>query len=257
VCFLSKPLVLTLGSTSLFSTKYYDWETGLSYYGHRYYSAALGRWINEDPIEEDGGSNLYAFVGNNPINLYDVLGAAPGSGADQGAAGAGASSMAASSSATQVGIKTVFREAVENSNEMQQFAAELLQGDYIDAGIAALEIAQNIFASKLKLSKAKGVHKHHSDPMVYGGAPGQKLTEIQGKVHSALHSALYSFMKTFGMNYKAQRTGADVIQTHGRGPILQKLADFYRGMDKRLGQEHPGLAQAAKDFFEQHPHLRN
>jgi RHS repeat-associated protein len=61
----------------LFSTKYYDWETGLSYYGHRYYSSALGRWINEDPIEEEGGSNLYAFVGNNPVNGIDYLGAAP------------------------------------------------------------------------------------------------------------------------------------------------------------------------------------
>jgi RHS repeat-associated protein len=39
-----------------FSTKYLGQETGLSYYGHRYYSAALERWISRDPIGEQGGT---------------------------------------------------------------------------------------------------------------------------------------------------------------------------------------------------------
>ncbi|PLX40040.1 MAG: hypothetical protein C0608_10075 [Deltaproteobacteria bacterium] len=57
-----------------FSTKYLDTETNLYYYGYRYYSPELGRWINRDPIEEEGGLNLYGFVGNDPINAYDLLG---------------------------------------------------------------------------------------------------------------------------------------------------------------------------------------
>ena len=57
-----------------FSTKYTDDETGLVYYGHRYYEPELGRFINRDPIEEDGGLNLYGFVGNDPVNFYDYLG---------------------------------------------------------------------------------------------------------------------------------------------------------------------------------------
>ena len=57
-----------------FSTKYTDDETGLVYYGHRYYEPNLGRFINCDPIEEDGGLNLYGFVGNDPVNFYDYLG---------------------------------------------------------------------------------------------------------------------------------------------------------------------------------------
>ena len=36
-----------------FSTKYYDAETDLYYYGYRYYSPSLGRWISRDPIEEE------------------------------------------------------------------------------------------------------------------------------------------------------------------------------------------------------------
>jgi len=57
-----------------FSTKYYDVETGLFYYGFRYYSTSLGRWTNRDIIGERGGLNLYLFVNNTPVNLFDRLG---------------------------------------------------------------------------------------------------------------------------------------------------------------------------------------
>jgi RHS repeat-associated protein len=57
-----------------FSTKYHDRETGLLYYGYRYYDPTAGRWLNRDPIEESGGVNLYGFVGNNPISRWDKLG---------------------------------------------------------------------------------------------------------------------------------------------------------------------------------------
>jgi RHS repeat-associated protein len=57
-----------------FSTKYTDAETGLAYYGYRFYDAVRGRWINRDPIEEEGGTNLNAFVANNALSRVDYLG---------------------------------------------------------------------------------------------------------------------------------------------------------------------------------------
>ncbi len=57
-----------------FSTKSTDFETGLFYYGYRYYDPLTGRWPSRDPIEENGGINLYGFVENRPINLFDKLG---------------------------------------------------------------------------------------------------------------------------------------------------------------------------------------
>jgi len=57
-----------------FSTKYLDTDTGLYYYGRRYYSPELGRWPNRDPIDEKGGLNLYAFVMNAPPASSDLLG---------------------------------------------------------------------------------------------------------------------------------------------------------------------------------------
>jgi RHS repeat-associated protein len=57
-----------------FSTKPRDQETGLHYYGYRYYDPMTGRWPSRDPIQEDGGVNLYGFVGNNGVNKLDTLG---------------------------------------------------------------------------------------------------------------------------------------------------------------------------------------
>jgi len=57
-----------------FSTKPYDPLTGLSYFGRRFYSPPLGRWLSRDPIGEQAGLNLYAFVGNDPVNTVDPLG---------------------------------------------------------------------------------------------------------------------------------------------------------------------------------------
>lgn len=56
------------------STKFTDEESGLVYYGYRYYSPTLGRWISRDPIKEGDGPNLYAFLVNNPISGVDFLG---------------------------------------------------------------------------------------------------------------------------------------------------------------------------------------
>jgi RHS repeat-associated protein len=57
-----------------FSTKYTDGETGLVYYGYRYYAPEMGRWLSRDPIAEKGEINLYGFVGNNAVNQVDYLG---------------------------------------------------------------------------------------------------------------------------------------------------------------------------------------
>ena len=51
-------------------------ESGLYYYGYRFYHPTLMRWLNRDPIEEDGGLNLYGFCGNAPVLNYDKNGCA-------------------------------------------------------------------------------------------------------------------------------------------------------------------------------------
>ena len=57
-----------------FSTKPLDSETGLYYYGYRYYDPLTGRWPSRDPIGEMGGVNLYGFVGNDGVDRVDIIG---------------------------------------------------------------------------------------------------------------------------------------------------------------------------------------
>ena len=57
-----------------FSSEFHDSELDLVYYNYRQYSPALGRFLSRDPIQEQGGLNLYAFVGNVPTSFVDNQG---------------------------------------------------------------------------------------------------------------------------------------------------------------------------------------
>lgn len=39
-----------------------------------FYNPGMGRWPNRDPIGEQGGLNMYGFVGNDPIGVVDTDG---------------------------------------------------------------------------------------------------------------------------------------------------------------------------------------
>jgi len=47
---------------------------GLIYFGRRFYDPSLQRFLNQDPIQELGGINLYRFAGNSPLNRIDPTG---------------------------------------------------------------------------------------------------------------------------------------------------------------------------------------
>jgi RHS repeat-associated protein len=55
----------------------YDIASGVTYYGFRYYDPVTGRWPSRDPIGEQGGLDLYGFVGNDGINGWDYVGLSP------------------------------------------------------------------------------------------------------------------------------------------------------------------------------------
>jgi RHS repeat-associated protein len=58
----------------LFTGREWFPELGLQDNRHRYYHPGVGRWLSRDPIEEEGGLNLYGYVLNDPINAWDLFG---------------------------------------------------------------------------------------------------------------------------------------------------------------------------------------
>src|SRR5205807_1898040 len=57
-------------------------ESGLDYANARFYTSRLGRFMSMDPLSGSTGNpqslNRYAYVMNDPINLIDPSGMAPG-----------------------------------------------------------------------------------------------------------------------------------------------------------------------------------
>lgn len=59
----------------LFNAKEKDVETGLYYYGARYYDAKLSNWLSVDPMQDKyAGLSPYNYCLNNPVKLVDPNG---------------------------------------------------------------------------------------------------------------------------------------------------------------------------------------
>jgi len=57
-----------------FQSEFYIWRAAKYYWKNRFYDPIRGGWLNNDPIQEQGGPNLRGFVDNDPINQIDPLG---------------------------------------------------------------------------------------------------------------------------------------------------------------------------------------
>ena len=64
----------------LFNAKEFDEETGMYYYGARYYEPRLSLWMSCDPMQEKYSNiSSYCYVLNNPIKFIDIAGLEIGS----------------------------------------------------------------------------------------------------------------------------------------------------------------------------------
>jgi len=89
--YISQSGSLAAANVYRFSSKEIHINSGMYYYGYRFYDPYLQRWLNRDLLGEPGfeglrrrapdllgrGPNLYEFVSNTPLNMVDALGLEP------------------------------------------------------------------------------------------------------------------------------------------------------------------------------------
>ena len=69
------PVPMLFADYYTFSAKEKDSETGLSYFGARYYSSDLSIWLSVDPMSDKYPSlSPYVYCANNPVKLVDPNG---------------------------------------------------------------------------------------------------------------------------------------------------------------------------------------
>jgi len=88
-----------------FSSKEWFQNLGLYYYGYRFYDPNLQRWINRDPIGQEGGINLYTFLLNSPSCSINFLGLKSGD------------SYPSADAAARAALKGICKKCIDNDRE--------------------------------------------------------------------------------------------------------------------------------------------
>ena len=123
-----------------FTGDYYHAASGLYLTLFRAYDSDLGRWLSRDPLAEAMGLNLYAYVGNNPLNAIDLYGLSPNWGkAGLSLIGVGASLIGlvggAASAETGVGLVVAIESAYSLVTNIQNLSNDLNGRDEVTTGL--------------------------------------------------------------------------------------------------------------------------
>jgi RHS repeat-associated protein len=107
-----------------FTGREYDVGTGLYYYRARWYDAATGRFLSQDPLGLSPDTNPYRYVGNNPANLTDPTGLD----FSAGSVGTGVSGSATVSGASAAGVAAAGATATAKASSFSTISLLKLLG---------------------------------------------------------------------------------------------------------------------------------
>jgi RHS repeat-associated protein len=118
-----------------FSSMPRDPFSGLSFYAFRAYEPNFQRWLNQDPIQERGGINLYRPMNNNPISRFDPLGLALPYDMPDGGYGGGGSGGGDVSEFEAANAEALLSEAkaIQNQIDAERAAQEQFEKDIAPA----------------------------------------------------------------------------------------------------------------------------
>ena len=182
-------------------------ETGMYYYGYRYYFPELGRWPNRDPIGEIQGG-LYLFCLNNGISLFDYLGlAAAFYAAHDG--DAGILRLAAEEQAVHISDKKSIDAQINN-----RLAAKKFYGPLFEKQLPVVAFSKGANDAALQILKEKGsvlIYAHGLGGKGYVSTGAEHITsdhirkafQKQGQKHSLDY--IWALSCQFGLKGEAKR----------------------------------------------------
>jgi RHS repeat-associated protein len=227
---------LNTGQPFRYTGQRFDAETGLYYYRARYYDAVHGRFLETDPILYEDQINLYAYVGNDPVNGTDPSGAVCEKGgglcdAINSLFQSGSGHYSEGAERTQSGMAG---GVGLNSGAMQQFggALQMSGAAYGQAGLQGADYGTSGAADAAQRGDAPGV------------AFGLVLTAIPGPDTPASSAAS-------GVRLRAQLIGEEISAGHAFTKHVnewKKLGIFDRGA---LARHIEGVVGAASTSFQQ------
>ena len=198
-----------------FSSKEIHPGSGTYAYGYRFYDPNLQRWLNRDPIGENGGINLFGFVENSPAGFVDPFGFTDNAyhyddpdDPDSGNANFDAERQRQQEFMEMLHNMGEFLEDAVNATPVGDASAALgsdLMGNQVGGMAQCMAIAGFIPGGKIvglagktgaKICKKaaavlKGAsHGHHAIPKFLGGHAKQILSKLEPAVHIEFHQVL-------------------------------------------------------------------